>query len=117
MIGRKRDDTDLTDDEKAFLRSGQVNPLVKQFTARALDGIGVRTSAYEKIAAAARAERRALESIRLLEEARNGDLPMSAQRMADLEAEVHELAQTNAELRTRLNQMTALPARAVHSND
>lgn len=68
---RKKNEDALTDEEVAFLGSAKAPDLVKQFVSRQQTSIGVRTSAYRKVAAAARAEREALLEIRLLQVARS----------------------------------------------
>lgn len=75
--------------------------------------------AYEKVAAAARAERLALQEIRRLHAAREAITEESEwrQRIHQLGSEKDELSATADDLRRRLMQAIALPALAVHSSE
>ena len=79
----------------------------------------MRISAYEKVAAAARAERLALQEIRRLHEARESITVESEwrQRISELEGERKALLADNEATRQRLAQATAEPAMAVYSRD
>lgn len=76
---KKTDDLALTDDEIAILSGSRTPDLVRQFVARQQSSVGLRTSAYRKVAALARAEREAMTEIRLLQIAREriGEDPMA----------------------------------------
>lgn len=96
-MGRKRTENAeaLTEEEVAFLRSDRTPDLIRQFTARQHDALGVRTSAYRKVAAAARAEYEALMAVAAVNVARHraGVLPEStgqsaASRVLELESEL-----------------------------
>lgn len=109
--------TELTEEEIKFLRSERAAPSVREFTSRQHEAMGVRTSAYAKVARAARAERDAIVEIAALELAR-----AVAQRQLPLRERVESLEQENAALRanldavqTRLEIASAAPAMAVHS--
>jgi len=119
---RRRDDRnphDLTDDEVAVLKGAGIPKEVKEFVLRSYDTIGARITAYEKIAAAARAERLALSEIRRLHEAREAITHESEwrRRIIELEGEKKALEADNEAARKHLAQMTAAPAMAVHSGD
>jgi hypothetical protein len=111
---RKREG-DLTEEEIAFLKSDRSAPAVRQFTSRQHESIGTRTSAYQKIAAAAKAEREALVEVAALsvirEAALTGD---GAKRVAELEAERARLVNEIENVRERLMVATAAPALAIH---
>ena len=110
---------DLTEDEIAVLKASSVPKEVKEFVVRNYDTIGARTTAYEKIAAAARAERLALSEIRRLHEAREA-ITVEADwrvRINELEGEKKALEADNAAIRQRMAQAIAEPAMAVYSRD
>lgn len=81
--------------------------LVREFAEQMGSDLAARTSAYRKIAAAARAEREALTELYLLAGVRNGTNP--AVRVAELERH-------NAELQGRVTRLTALPAMVVNGD-
>lgn len=70
MRRKSTDDLALTDEEIQVLGSSRTPESVKAFVSRQQQQVGIRTSAYQKIAAAARAERLALTEIALLTAAR-----------------------------------------------
>lgn len=111
---RKNDET-LTVDEVAFLRSDRVPDMVKAFVARQHETVGVRTSAYRKVAAAAKAERQALMEVALLNLARaKAGHPVELVESTlghdtDVQAELQEL-------RRELTRLRAMPALAVHGD-
>lgn len=114
---RKANPEALTDEEIAFLRSSSASAPVRQFVARQQEAVGVRTSAYRKVAAAARAEREALVEIAALEAVRLAAGQGDNARIAQLESDRSHLLHELDSLRNRLMTATALPALAVHSND
>lgn len=109
----------LTEEETAFLRSDRSPELIKQFVARQHETVGVRTEAYRKVAAAARAEADALMAVATLVVARkmagadDGRLEDSARRQ--LEIENRTLTAALSMVRSQLEQVTASSALAVHS--
>jgi len=119
MRGKSRDDTTddaLTEQETVFLKSERSPALVRAFLARQHDSVGVRSSAYRKVAAAARAEREALTEVALLGIVRvraEGSSELNG-RFAELEAERARLERELSDTRLRLRQVTAGPALAVH---
>lgn len=74
---RNKDSNALTDEEIAFLKSDGAPPVLKRFVSRKQERVGLQTSAYRKLAAAARAEREALVEVALLEviRVRSGIVP------------------------------------------
>lgn len=64
---KKPDDLSLTDEEIDILSGSRTPEMVKNFISRQQRNVGVRTSAYRKVAAAARAEREALTEIAMLQ--------------------------------------------------
>lgn len=113
----KRKQEDLTEAESQFLRSERAPEAIKRFTSRQHDSIGVRTSAYRKVAAAARAEREALMEVAALEVVRAAaSNSVAAQgRVAELESERLSIAAQLEETQKRLRVATAMPALAVHA--
>lgn len=87
----------LTENEINALRSDRTPDLIKSYVARQHEGVGVRTSAYRKVAAAARAEYDALMAVALVNLARTkaGEVPVIEQtasgRLAELERQNREL--------------------------
>src|SRR4051794_11760656 len=64
---RRRQDPDaLTEEETAFLRSERTPATIRQYILRQHETVGVRTTAYRKVAAAANAERDALMAVATL---------------------------------------------------
>lgn len=119
---RKRNEStqfDLTEDEVAVLRMPGVPNEVRAFLGRQHEAVGTRITAYEKVAASARAERLALQEIRRLGAARDAITDESEYRVriSQLEGEKREIASNAEDLRLRLMNVTALPAAAVHSSD
>lgn len=109
----KPSSNDLTTDEIAMLRS-TANPVVRQYLNRQHEDVGLKVSAYRKVADAARAERSALLEVHALNVVRQklGDSTLVVQS-ADLDA----LERQNDELRGKVQALTAGPAMAVHSDD
>lgn len=114
----RKDPNSLTDEETQFLRSERSAPAVRQFASRQHETMGVRISAYRKIAAAARAERDALMEIAALEVVRaaSEDSATSRARVSELEAERRRLENQLEDTQRRLRVATAAPAIAVHSD-
>jgi hypothetical protein len=114
---RARDESALTEAEIAFLRSDRTPVAVRRFVARQHESIGVRTTAYRKVANAARAERDALIEIAALEVVhgvRHAASDFEAE-VAALKAERDALAREVGERRRQLRQTTASPALAVYA--
>lgn len=117
-----QDPNALTEDETAFLRSTAVPAVLREFAARQHDSIGTHTTAYRKIAAAARAEREALWEVAILQTLRvKANLDDAAAKA--LEVEVvglrRDVAARDAQLATqtkKLRAVTAAPARAVYAD-
>lgn len=113
---KRKNAEDLTDEEIAFLKSDRAAASVRQFTSRQHESMGVRTSAYRKIAAAAKAEREALIEVAAVTLIRDAALTSdSPRRIAELEAERSRLVAEIENVRERLMSATAAPALAVHS--
>lgn len=116
MMRKKTNDDALTEDEVSFLRSERSAPIVRSFVARQHEVVGTRTSAYRKVAAAARAEREALMEVAMLSVVRarsEGSLIADA-RVSQLEEEQNRLERELSDTRKRLRQVTAEPALAIH---
>lgn len=117
MKGRKKNPEALTEDEIKFLKSERAPETVRQFAARQHESFGVRTSAYRKVAAAARAEREALLEVATLEVVRasaEGSV-VAAGRVTQLESERQALEREVDALHAKLRVATAKPAMAIHS--
>lgn len=113
----KKNANDLTDDEIQFLRGNTVPPEVKGYLARQHENIGTKVSAYRKVAAAARAECDALLAVQDLAVV-HGDLANLSEakdRIASLERREKALEATVSAKDSRIMQLTAGPAMAVHS--
>lgn len=110
---------DLTQDELSILRGSKVAAEIQGYLARSHDQVGLRISAYRKVAAAARAEREAIIETRLLEMARDNALDISEyrQRVAAAQQQARDALAENDRLRNSLVARAALPAAAVHSSD
>lgn len=108
---------DLTRAEAAFLRSSAVPASVREYAAQTPAKIAVRTSAYRKVAAAARAERDAIVEVVALNvvRARAEGRALEADRAARLEDEARSLQQALDQTRARLAAATAAPALAVYA--
>lgn len=116
---RKHTSETLTAEEVDFLKSGKVDELVRRYTARNQENIGTWASAYRKVAAAARAEREALEEVTRLAIAKG-----EAATLIDQQSEIESLRRRaqalevkNRELETGLHRALAAPSMAVHSDD
>lgn len=96
----------LTDEEIAFLRSERAADPIRKFVARQHEGVGVRTSAYRKVAAAARAEYEALVAVAHVNLAREraGVIDVSGSEQHEASRNV-ELANENRELRKALDEV------------
>lgn len=107
----------LTDDEIQFLKSERAPDSIRQFTARQHEAMGVRASAYRKVAAAARAEREALLEIAALAVVRavSEGTATAEERVGQLETERRQLSGQLEETQRRLMTATAAPAMAIHS--
>lgn len=117
-LSRKRDnDSALTDDEIAFLRSDRTPYAIRQYASRQHESIGLRVSAFRKVAAAAKAEREALLEVAALGVVRMAmeGTSRAEDRVSALEEERRILASELDRTRTRLLEATAAPALAVHS--
>lgn len=118
----KRTDLDLTDDEKAVLRSSRTPELVRDLLARRHDSIGVETSAFRKAAAVMGAEADMLIAARMLRAERE-ELATAAEWKAEaerrqrkldaIEARATELEQVVAERDAHALRQIAAPAMAV----
>lgn len=112
-------DADLTEEEvDCLLESSDVPEEIRQFAVRSGD-IGVRTSAYAKIAAAAKAEADALLSVRMLAAVQGELTDLAEARKAAITAEstVKQLRGVVDEKDHQIEQLMAGPAMAVHSED
>lgn len=116
MARNKRDDLALTPDEVSFLRSNHTPDSVKQYLSRQHDSLGVRTSAFQKVAAAARAERNAIMEVALLSvvQAAAGQQPNHNEAPA-LAREREQLLGQIAEMEKKVERVTATPA-MIHSD-
>lgn len=116
----KKNPDELTDDEKAFLKSSAAVPdEVREFVSRQHDTIGTRVGAYRKVAAAAKAEADAILAARLLEQV-HGEATDLADARRDVLMARREAKQLRGELAEKNRQVvnaTARPALAVHSDD
>jgi len=101
----------LTDDEIRALRSDRTPDLIKSYVARQHEGVGVRTSAYRKVEAAARAEYEAIMAVALVNIARTkaGEPPDSEQTSS---GRIAELERHNRELRASLDALAEGEMRA-----
>jgi len=117
-IRKKNDDNALTAEEIAFLRSSQTPEAIKAYVARHHESIGLRTAAFQKVAAAARAEREALMEIKATQVLRASiEAPTHDARAIQLERQVRALVEHNDRLMAEVRRQTALPAMAVSSAD
>ena len=106
---------DLTRQEARFL-SERAPDAVRSFAQEMGTDVKVRTSAYRKIAAAARAERSALQEVVLLGLVRHsaGDMEALRSQLRLQESRDAMLEQENKRLRGEVAALTALPATAVY---
>lgn len=108
------DDLALTDEEIDALSSTRTPEAIRTFTSRQQRTLGIRTSAYRKVAAAAKAEREALTEIALLAIARGGDAPTpSVPAIASTEA---ALVATVEQQRRQIAALSATGAEVVHGD-
>lgn len=112
---RKPDNLALTDDEIDALASARTPEAIRTFTARQQRTLGVRTSAYRKVAAAARAEREALTEIALLAIARGGEVGGSPEPPALASNEAALVGTVEAQ-RRQIAALTAGGAKVVHAD-
>lgn len=115
---RKNPDA-LTEDETAFLKSDRCAPSLRAFTTRQHESITIRTSAYRKVAAAARAERDALIEVAMLDltRAKINTSTLAQDRVKALESEKESLDRELESTRLQLRQATAGPAMVVYGSD
>lgn len=113
----RKDPDALTDEEVQYLKSDRTPDSIRQFAARQHEAMGVRASAYRKVAAAARAEREALLEIAALAVVRavSEGSATAQERVVQLEAERRQLSGQLDETQRRLMAATAAPAMAIHS--
>lgn len=104
MARRKADDSALTEEEIAFLKSDRAADPVRKFVSRQHENVGVRTSAYRKVAAAARAEYEALVAVAHVQLARERSGAVQAPEL-DEANRVVQLANENRELRQVLHRI------------
>lgn len=118
-IVKKSNPNDLTDDEIGFLRGASIAPEVKHYLSRQHENIGMKVSAYRKVAAAASAECEALLAVRSLSEVQGEmtELTKARQTINALQMKVDALETTEVRQEVARRQLTALPAMAVHSDD
>lgn len=103
----------LTRAELAAMRD-HAPELVRDFIEASGRDIGVRTTAYRKIAEAAKAERQAIMEVHLLGLVKAGGSP--AMRMAELERQNAALKAANETLSHRVTALAAIPAMAVNGD-
>lgn len=116
----RRSRGELTEDETAYLKSASSVPdEIKSFVARQHDQIGLRTSAYAKVAAAAKAEADALLAVRMLEAVRGELTDLAEMRRTAIEAQstVRTLRGEIDEKDRRIRELLAGPLMAVNSDD
>lgn len=111
---------DLTEDEIAFLKSASSVPEeIRHFVARQHDQIGLRSSAYAKIAAAARAEGEALLAVRMLAALQGEMSDLAEARKAAITAEstVRQLTEVVGQKDRQIETLMARDSLAVYSED
>lgn len=116
----KRDEYDLTDDEKAFLKSASSVPEeIRQRVARQHDHVGLKVSTYRKLAAQWKAEADAILAGRELDRAHGeaADADEWKKAAINAESEVKRLARELGEKDRKIETLTALPSMAVFSED
>lgn len=112
---RRKDDLALTDEEIDVLGSARTPDAIKGYVARQHRSIGVRASAYAKVAAAARAEREALTEIALLTIARGDHYQPEAEPPALGSDQAALVGQVEAQ-RRQIAALTATGAEVVHGD-
>lgn len=119
MSKKQTNPHDLTEDEIAFLRSGNVPPEVKGYLARQHENIGTKTTAFRKVAAAAQAEAEALIATIDLSRLHGelADLDEARRRLSAAEGRCRALEATATEKDAEIRRLTAGPAAVVHSDD
>lgn len=118
LISKKPNPYDLTEEEVVFLRGTSVPGEVKTYLSRQHENIGTKTSAYRKVAAAARAECEALLAVQALA-AMQGQLAHLAeakQRLEAAERRNQALEATVSQKDQQIMHLTAAPAMAVNGD-
>lgn len=112
----RRDNFRLTPAEWTALQQGGVSSMVSNFASKTDSDMDRRVSAYRKIAAAARAEREAIQEVVLCELAREQISSVEALRAKATEAEsqIAALERQNDQLRRKNLREIAAPAMAVN---
>ena len=115
----KKNPHDLTEDEITFLRGTAVPGEVKTYLARQHENLGTKTSAYRKVAAAARAECDALLAVQDLADLHGelAHLSEAQEKVAMLERRAAALEATVTRKDGEIMRLTAGPALAVHSGN
>ena len=111
---RETNQSDLTAAEISLLRGSGVPASIREYLTRSHEDVGLKASAYRKIAAAASAEREALIEVHALGLVR-AKLGANSDRVQVRAVEALEAE--NDRLRRELRHATAIPALAVNSND
>lgn len=114
----------LTEEEISVLRSDRTPDLIKQYVSRQHDQVAARTSAYRKVAQAARAEYDALMAVALVNVARRKagepEQPPSqtpAGRLLELERQNRELKAALDDAQSASSRSRAAGAMAVSGDD
>lgn len=109
-----RNSENLTAAERKFIERNAPEA-VQRFASERTGDLGVRVSAYRKLASAARAERDAITEVHLLRVVELGGDPTRMARQA--RAERDALQVDNRRLAAKVSELAAKPALAVHSED
>jgi hypothetical protein len=115
---RRQEPEALTEEETAFLRSERTPGSIRQYVLRQHETVGVRTTAYRKVTAAATAERDALLAVATLAVVRAAaENSVTEQgRVSQLEADRRALTDELERVRQQMRAITAGPALAVHAD-
>ena len=116
----RKDPYELTEDEKAFLKSASSVPEeIRQRVARQHDHVGLKVSTYRKLAAQWKAEADAILAGRELDKAHGEAVDAEEWKKAAInaESEVKRLAREVQAKDRRIENLTALPSMAVFSED